>query len=125
MKEGIHPVYQMAEVTCACGSVFTTRSTLPKIRLDICSACHPFYTGRQKLMDTAGRMERFQKRYAKTEGKTVTRKPTVKAAAPKPAGKKSAKDTARILRNAPRPAPPDKPRGAKPGKPKAAQPAGR
>ena len=71
MKEGIHPNYVESTVTCACGYTFKTRSTKPVIRLEICSNCHPFFTGRQKLMDTAGRVERFQKRFAKTEGKTV------------------------------------------------------
>lgn len=71
MKEGIHPKYVESTVTCACGYTFKTRSTKPTIRLEICSNCHPFFTGRQKLVDTAGRVERFQKRFAKTEGKTV------------------------------------------------------
>jgi len=63
MKEGIHPKYQKVMVTCACGSKFETRSTKSEIRMELCSACHPFYTGKQKLVDTAGRIERFQKRY--------------------------------------------------------------
>ena len=75
MKTGIHPEYVVAQVTCACANTFTTRSTRPVIRVEICSACHPFYTGRQKLMDTAGRMERFKKRFAKTDGQMVERKP--------------------------------------------------
>ena len=64
MKQGIHPTYQMAAVHCACGNTFTTRSTKPEIRVEICSNCHPFYTGKQKLVDTGGRVERFQRRYA-------------------------------------------------------------
>lgn len=63
MKEGIHPKYHKVTVTCACGAKFETRSTKPDIRLELCSACHPFFTGKQKLVDTAGRIERFQKRY--------------------------------------------------------------
>ncbi len=63
MREGIHPKYHKVLVTCACGNKFETRSTKPEIRLEMCSACHPFFTGRQKLIDTAGRIERFQKRY--------------------------------------------------------------
>jgi len=63
MKEGIHPKYHKVLVTCACGNEFETRSTKPEIRLELCSACHPFFTGKQKLVDTAGRIERFQKRY--------------------------------------------------------------
>ncbi|NUP98262.1 MAG: 50S ribosomal protein L31 [Armatimonadetes bacterium] len=65
MKADIHPTYVQAEVTCACGNTFTTRSTQPKIRVDICSACHPFYTGRQNIVDTEGRVERFRNKYAK------------------------------------------------------------
>lgn len=65
MKEGIHPQYGEAEVSCACGNRFTTRSTRSDIRLEICSACHPFFTGKVKLVDTAGRIEKFQKKYGK------------------------------------------------------------
>lgn len=78
MKTGIHPNYYVAKVSCACGNVFTTRSTVKEIKLEICSACHPFYTGKQRLVDTAGRVERFSKRFAKTAGKTVRRKPKTK-----------------------------------------------
>jgi large subunit ribosomal protein L31 len=66
MKEGSHPEYVVARVTCSCGNSFVTRSTKPEIHLELCSACHPFYTGKQKLVDTGGRVERFQRRYAKT-----------------------------------------------------------
>ncbi len=65
MKPNIHPNYQECKVVCACGSAWTTRSTRKEIHVEICSTCHPFYTGKQKLVDTAGRVERFQKRYAK------------------------------------------------------------
>ena len=85
MKEGIHPEYKDAVVTCACGFTFKTRSTKPVIKVEICSNCHPFFTGKQKLVDTAGRVERFNKRFAKTEGKTVI----IKKAAPKEAPKKT------------------------------------
>jgi len=78
MKEAIHPKYGESLVSCACGYTFKTRSTKPSIKLEICSNCHPFFTGKQKLLDTAGRVEKFQKRFAKTEGKTVTRKKTAK-----------------------------------------------
>jgi large subunit ribosomal protein L31 len=71
MKTGIHPEYVECTVQCACGNTFQTRSTKPSIRLEICSNCHPFFTGRQKFVDTAGRVERFQKRFAKTGGETV------------------------------------------------------
>lgn len=84
MKEGIHPKYDTCTVTCACGNTFTTRSTKPVIRLEICSACHPFYTGKQKLMDSAGRIEKFKQRFIKTDGKTVAAKaPKKKKAEPK------------------------------------------
>jgi len=63
MKTGIHPEYVDCAVTCACGETFTTRSTKPEIRVEICSKCHPFYTGKQKIVDTEGRVERFIKRY--------------------------------------------------------------
>ena len=65
MKTGVHPEYVEAHVRCTCGNEFTTRSTKPEIHVEICSACHPFYTGRQKLVDTGGRVERFQRRVAK------------------------------------------------------------
>ena len=66
MKAGIHPAYNVVKVTCACGSTFQTRSTHKgDLRVEICSSCHPFYTGRQKLVDTEGRVDRFQKKYAK------------------------------------------------------------
>jgi large subunit ribosomal protein L31 len=64
MKEGIHPDYPPANVTCACGNAFVTRSTRGDFNVDVCSSCHPFYTGTQKLMDAAGRVDRFRKRYA-------------------------------------------------------------
>jgi large subunit ribosomal protein L31 len=67
MKQGIHPEYKEALVTCACGNSWTTRSTLDSIHVEICSHCHPFFTGRQKLVDTAGRVERFRRKYG--EGK--------------------------------------------------------
>ena len=63
MKNGIHPDYVECEVRCACGNSFQTRSTKAELRVDICSACHPFYTGAQKLIDTAGRIERFRRKY--------------------------------------------------------------
>jgi large subunit ribosomal protein L31 len=63
MKEGIHPNYQAAKIVCACGNVIQTRSTRPEIHVELCSSCHPFYTGKQKLVDTAGRVERFRKKF--------------------------------------------------------------
>lgn len=64
MKEGIHPQYQVVTVTCACGNSFQTRSTRKELSVDICNQCHPFYTGKQRLVDTAGRIDRFRKKYA-------------------------------------------------------------
>jgi large subunit ribosomal protein L31 len=63
MKEGIHPNYVECDVSCSCGNSFRTRSVLPEIKLAVCNACHPFYTGTQKLVDTQGRVERFKRRY--------------------------------------------------------------
>ena len=71
MKAGIHPKYEVAKVTCSCGNTFETRSTIKEIRLEICSACHPFYTGTQRLIDTAGRVDKFRKRYAKSTTATA------------------------------------------------------
>jgi len=63
MKEGIHPNYEATEIRCACGEVISTSSTKKNMRVDICSKCHPFFTGKQKLVDTGGRVDRFKKRY--------------------------------------------------------------
>ncbi len=67
MKPEIHPKYQQVQVHCACGETFTTGSTRKELRVEICSKCHPFFTGRQKLVDSAGRIDRFKTRYAKKE----------------------------------------------------------
>lgn len=69
MKKDIHPRLHQTTVRCACGSEFTTGSTREKIRVEICSKCHPFFTGKQKLIDTAGRVERFRRKYAHLEKK--------------------------------------------------------
>jgi large subunit ribosomal protein L31 len=66
MKKKLHPEYHEIEVRCACGNSIKTRSTLSEMKVEICSACHPFFTGKQKLIDTAGRVERFKKRYGKS-----------------------------------------------------------
>lgn len=63
MKQGIHPEYKIATVTCACGNTFTTRSLKEEIHVEICSKCHPFFTGKQKIVDTGGRVERFLRKY--------------------------------------------------------------
>ena len=78
MKEGIHPKYEEVEVRCACGNTFKTRSTKSELHQEICSACHPFFTGRQKLIDTEGRVERFSKKFGAQTSET--RKAAEKAA---------------------------------------------
>ena len=67
LKDDIHPNYVESRVICSCGETFVTHSTIPEIKVEVCSACHPFYTGRQKLVDTAGRVERFNKKYRRPE----------------------------------------------------------
>jgi large subunit ribosomal protein L31 len=84
VKAGIHPKYEEVAVRCACGNTFTTRSTKSELHLDICSNCHPFFTGRQKLVDTEGRVDRFTKRFGSQSAAAV------KAAAK---AKKEAKET--------------------------------
>ena len=73
MKKGIHPEYHKATVKCACGSEFETGSTVNEINVEICSKCHPFFTGKQKLVDSAGRVERFRKKYAKFNKESSTK----------------------------------------------------
>lgn len=65
MKTDIHPEYMETKVTCSCGETFTTNSTLPEIKVEICSVCHPFYTGKQRLVDVGGRVERFNKKFGR------------------------------------------------------------
>ena len=67
MKQGIHPKYVDCTVTCGCGSTFQTRATVNELRIEVCSVCHPFYTGKQRFVDAAGRVDKFIKKYAKTE----------------------------------------------------------
>ena len=81
MKKDIHPEYKQAHVRCACGNEFETRATIEKIVVDICNVCHPFYTGKQKFVDTTGRVERFQKKFGGNYFKKET------AARKKPAAK--------------------------------------
>jgi large subunit ribosomal protein L31 len=71
MKQGIHPKYKMARVVCTCGNTFVTRSTVGDIKVEICSNCHPFFTGEQKIVDSEGRVERFYKKYGKKSEVTV------------------------------------------------------
>ena len=65
MKTDIHPSYNDTKVSCSCGNTFTTKSTKPELRVELCNECHPFYTGKQKLVDTGGRVERFERRYGR------------------------------------------------------------
>ena len=67
MKQGIHPEYKTTTVTCSCGNSFETRGTADEIRVELCNNCHPFYTGKQKLVDSGGRVERYKQRYAKSQ----------------------------------------------------------
>ncbi|HNN95108.1 MAG TPA: 50S ribosomal protein L31 [Pseudomonadota bacterium] len=114
MKAGIHPRYNTATITCACGAVHETASTRGNFTVEICSNCHPFYTGRQKLNDSAGRIERFQKRYQLPTGGSAVAAPApkaadkpAKAAAPKAAEKPAKADKAE--KPAEKPAKPAKP----------------
>ena len=92
MQEGIHPEYPAAAVQCACGNSFVTRSTRGDFQVDVCGACHPFYTGTQKLIDAAGRVDKFRKRYAGNAAKTPAAAPgAATAAAAAPAAEKSRK----------------------------------
>ena len=94
MKEGIHPKYAEVEVRCACGNTFKTRSTKTELHLEICAACHPFFTGRQKLIDTEGRVERFNKKFGlQTSEQRKTAEKAAKATKAA-AGKKTAKPKA-------------------------------
>ncbi|HEX7133328.1 MAG TPA: 50S ribosomal protein L31 [Iamia sp.] len=69
MKTDIHPTYTETSVSCSCGNTFTTRSTSDSVRVELCNECHPFYTGKQKLVDTGGRIDRFERRYGARKGK--------------------------------------------------------
>ncbi len=104
MKDKIHPKYDVVEVVCACGAKFETRSTMKAVKLDICSSCHPFFTGKQKMLDTEGRVEKFNKKFASTEGKMVTRKPKTevkaKILAKAPVAKKVVLTTAPVKKEA-------------------------
>ena len=90
MRESIHPAYPNSKVHCACGASWETRSTSGELHLDVCSSCHPFFTGKQKLMDTAGRIDRFNKKYANAP-KVPEKKEAAPVAAKKPAADKKPK----------------------------------
>ena len=99
MRAGIHPQYHEVDVRCACGAAWKTRSTRKELRLEICSNCHPFFTGRQKLVDTEGRVERFTKKYGQQTVAALkarqqqARKAAAKAAAPEPRRPEPAAET--------------------------------
>ena len=92
MKTGIHPKYDTITVTCSCGNTFETRSaSIKPLHIEVCSACHPFYTGKQKVMDTAGRIDKFRQRYAAKPAAPAKPAPAAKpASAAKPSGKSAA-----------------------------------
>src|SRR5512146_2696721 len=92
MKPGIHPDYKPAKVICACGNVIETRSTRGDFHVEICSQCHPFFTGKQKILDTAGRIEKFKTRYAATPTKAAEAKKAAPAPAPAPKKAEPAKE---------------------------------
>ena len=104
MKTAIHPQYSEIQVTCSCGNTFTTRSTVQKpLHVEVCAACHPFYTGKQKIVDTAGRVEKFRQRYAAKPPVAPAAKPAPAPAA-KSASTKSAAAKGTAAKNAARPA---------------------
>ncbi len=118
MKEAIHPDYKPAKIVCACGTVIETRSTRGDFHIEICSSCHPFFTGKQKILDTAGRIERFKNRYAAAP--KADEKKAAPAPAPAPA-KASSKTENRAAKRAkanagkPKPAPKAEGEAAAPG----------
>lgn len=98
MKNDTHPTYNICEVSCVCGNAFQTRSVRPVIKVEVCNACHPFFTGKQKILDTAGRIEKFKMKFAATDGKTLERKVkkvVIKSVTPKHTAKR------KILTSAP------------------------
>ena len=81
MKQDIHPQYMETRVTCSCGNTFVTRSVKPELHVELCNQCHPFYTGKQKLVDTGGRVERFQRKYAKQKAASEAARTTAEETA--------------------------------------------
>ncbi len=100
MREGIHPTYKPAKVICNCGNVIETRSTRGDFHVEICAACHPFFTGKQKIMDTAGRIEKFRTRYAASPTAPAAKDEPKKAAAPAAPAKKEAPKENRAAKRA-------------------------
>jgi large subunit ribosomal protein L31 len=122
MKKGIHPEYQEATVKCVCGNEFKTRSTLKEISVEICSACHPFFTGQQKLVDSAGRVERFMKKYGRDYAAGEAPAETKAASKPEAPAAEPAAEKAPAA-DAPEKAPAE-PAGAAAPEPEASAPAG-
>jgi large subunit ribosomal protein L31 len=89
MKKGIHPKYMNTVVRCGCGNTFNTRSTVPEMKVDICNVCHPFYTGKLKFIDTAGRIEKFKSKFAGAGYSSLQKKKKKESAAPEPAAAES------------------------------------
>jgi large subunit ribosomal protein L31 len=100
MKEGIHPDYKAAKVLCACGNEIVTRSVRGDFHVDICASCHPFFTGKQKIMDTAGRIEKFKNRYGNASSATVSAAPVKKAVSAAAPAKKADADSNRAAKRA-------------------------
>jgi large subunit ribosomal protein L31 len=100
MKEGIHPDYKPAKILCACGNLIETRSTAGDFHIEICSNCHPFFTGKQKIMDTAGRIEKFKTRYGNASSATVSAAPAKKAEPAAAPAKKAAASENRAAKRA-------------------------
>lgn len=97
MKANIHPQWFDAKVTCACGNAFTTGSTIPAIRVELCSKCHPFFTGQQKFVDTLGQVQRFQKKKEESEAKKVIRQQILQARSQKVQQQKTDKPSLKDL----------------------------
>jgi large subunit ribosomal protein L31 len=101
MKKGIHPDYVETNVTCSCGNTFTTRSVKTEMHVELCNQCHPFYTGKQKLVDTGGRVERFEKKYAASKARTQAVAADRQRAAPAPAKAPAKTEPAEVAAPAP------------------------
>ncbi len=116
MKQGIHPEYVDCVVKCSCGNTFTTRSTKPELKIDICNACHPFYTGTQKLIDTGGRVQRFADRFGAAKDVVAEREAARRPSAPlrspsaRPPRRPSARPRPPLRPSVPPPMPPRPPR---------------
>ncbi len=121
MKKGIHPEYQEATVKCVCGNEFKTRSTLKEISVEICAACHPFFTGQQKLVDSAGRVERFMRKYGKDYA--VEEAPVEKEAVPTPEAPAAQPEAEKASAEPNADKPPAEPAKAEPIKDAASKPA--